>query len=148
MTRSTEASGSTAWAVRLRWSTCRPTRRNSIRFQSLLKIHQAVVGECPDWWGGVNCLDLPPREVFQHLAAEVAGVWVDHAEIDEQGAQQGRAEAIQAARSERGWQGLYFGGVAFKYQRPVEELEQAARLAARYMDVVTTGNWTRCACRR
>ena len=111
---------------------------HGIPFQSLLAIHHAVIQECPDWWVGVNCLDLHPSEVFQHLAAEVAGVWVDNAEIDEQGAQQGRAEAIQAARSESGWQGLYFGGVAFKYQRPVEELEQAARLAARYMHVVTT----------
>jgi len=29
-------------------------------------------------------------------------------------------------------------GVAFKYQRPVEDLASAARIAMRYMDVVTT----------
>ena len=39
--------------------------------------------------------------------------------------------------SER-WSGLYFGGVAFKYQRPVDDLAQAAMIAADYMDVVTT----------
>jgi predicted TIM-barrel enzyme len=33
---------------------------------------------------------------------------------------------------------LYFGGVAFKYQRKVEDLETAARIARAYMDVVTT----------
>ncbi|MBI2566855.1 MAG: hypothetical protein HYV63_07490 [Candidatus Schekmanbacteria bacterium] len=33
---------------------------------------------------------------------------------------------------------VYFGGVAFKYQRHVEDLEAACRVAARYMDVVTT----------
>lgn len=37
-----------------------------------------------------------------------------------------------------GWQGLYFGGVAFKYQRAVGDLATAARLATHYMDVVTT----------
>jgi len=57
---------------------------HGIPFQSLLAIHHAVIQECPDWWVGVNCLDLHPSEVFQHLAAEVAGVWVDNAEIDEQ----------------------------------------------------------------
>lgn len=33
---------------------------------------------------------------------------------------------------------LYFGGVAFKYQRHVEDFESACRVATRYMDVVTT----------
>ena len=33
---------------------------------------------------------------------------------------------------------MYFGGVAFKYQRHVEDLDTACRIAARYMDVVTT----------
>ncbi len=45
---------------------------------------------------------------------------------------------VARARQESGWDGLYFGGVAFKYQRPVEDLTSAARIAARYMDVVTT----------
>ena len=40
----------------------------------------------------------------------------------------------------RTWEGLYFGGVAFKYQRevPPEKLGDAAKLASKYMDVVTT----------
>jgi predicted TIM-barrel enzyme len=33
---------------------------------------------------------------------------------------------------------MYFGGVAFKYQRHVEAVGHAARIASRYMDVVTT----------
>ena len=33
---------------------------------------------------------------------------------------------------------MYFGGVAFKYQRPVNEWAKAARIAVNYMDVVTT----------
>jgi predicted TIM-barrel enzyme len=58
--------------------------------------------------------------------------------IDERESLQVEAEAIQAAREQSGWQGLYFGGVAFKYQRTVKDVGRAARLAAEYMDVVTT----------
>ena len=45
-----------------------------------------------------------------------------------------------AIRAESGWSGLYFGGVAFKKQRPVAEADYAAAaaIAARHMDVVMT----------
>ena len=33
---------------------------------------------------------------------------------------------------------LYFGGVAFKYQRPVDDLAEATTKASRFIDVVTT----------
>jgi predicted TIM-barrel enzyme len=92
----------------------------------------------PDWWIGVNCLDLSPSQVFEVITDEVAGVWVDNAMIDERESRQVQAEAIQLAREQSGWQGLYFGGVAFKYQRFVTDVGRAARLAAEYMDVVTT----------
>jgi len=35
---------------------------------------------------------------------------------------QPEADAVLAAIRETGWPGLYFGGVAFKYQRPVDDL--------------------------
>ena len=48
------------------------------------------------------------------------------------------ADEILEARDAIGWMGLYFGGVAFKYQRRVNNLRSAARNARDYMDVVTT----------
>jgi predicted TIM-barrel enzyme len=107
-------------------------------FTELLDIHQSVSSEFPGWWIGVNLLDLPPEEVFRELGEEVSGVWVDNARIDERYEPQAEAEMIEAARVKSGWSGLYFGGVAFKYQRPVQDLARAARLAMDYMDVVTT----------
>jgi len=104
----------------------------------LLSIHQRVVAEHRDWWVGVNCLDLSPLEVIQRVDDTVAGVWVDNAMIDENAERQPEADALLVARKERAWPGLYFGGVAFKYQRAVEDLAKAATKAARYMDVVTT----------
>lgn len=104
----------------------------------LLVIHHAVSAEFPGWWIGLNCLDLAPWQVFGLIGIEVDGVWVDNAGIDERAETQVTAELIAEARNESGWPGLYFGGVAFKYQRPVADLERAAILATRYMDVVTT----------
>ena len=58
--------------------------------------------------------------------------------IDERTEVQENAARIQSARTESGFPGLYFGGVAFKYQRQVEDLERAAKISRTYLDVVTT----------
>lgn len=111
---------------------------HSIGVSELLEAHRRVVEEMPGWWVGVNCLGVHPRQVFGLLNDAVRGVWVDNAQIDERADQQPTGKAILGARATSGWQGLYFGGVAFKYQRTVEDLATAARVAAQYMDVVTT----------
>lgn len=105
--------------------------------EELLDIHQAVVAEQSGWFVGVNCLGLSAEGVFRLTGPDMAGVWVDDALIEESEVQP-RAERVLQAQRESGWQGLYFGGVAFKYQRPVRDLAAAARQAAPYMDVVTT----------
>lgn len=107
-------------------------------YGELLAIHRAVANEFPDWWIGVNCLDLAPWELFDKISPQVAGLWVDNAGIDETAREQPQAERVADARLRSSWQGLYFGGVAFKYQRQVADLGEAARLATRYVDVVTT----------
>ncbi len=106
--------------------------------EDLVAVHRRLHGEFPDCWIGVNCLDLDPEEVFTYLPGEVAGLWADDAGIDERTRDQPRAETIAGARRESGWNGLYFGGVAFKYQRRVEDVARAAAIATGYMDVVTT----------
>ena len=104
----------------------------------LLDVHAAVVAAQPDWWVGVNCLDLSPRETVERVSARVDGIWVDNALIDERSADQPAAASVTEAIAESGWPGLYFGGVAFKYQRPVEDLAVAVRSSIGYVDVVTT----------
>ena len=111
---------------------------HDIPYTALLKAHAAVAAAHTDWWVGVNCLDLAPVEVFRYLNEQVAGVWIDNACIDERTEAQCEAESILSARRTSGWQGLYFGGVAFKYQREIEDVASAASIAAGYMDVVTT----------
>jgi len=104
----------------------------------LLEIFGAVQAAFENRWIGVNCLDLKPTEVFRTIPAEVAGVWVDDAGIDERQEKQPFAEVVSAECAASGWAGLYFGGVAFKYQRTVTELATASEIASRHMDIVTT----------
>ncbi|MCR9119513.1 MAG: adenine phosphoribosyltransferase [bacterium] len=111
---------------------------HSMNANGLLTVHREVFREHPDWWIGVNCLDLHPAEVFTRIDETVAGVWVDNAMIDERSDSQPNAEKVLASIELARWPGLYFGGVAFKYQRSVEDVGQAAEHAARFMDVVTT----------
>ena len=55
-----------------------------------------------------------PNEIFDKITDDAAGVWVDNAMIDERAEHQSAPEKIVDARTRSGWQGLYFGGVAFK----------------------------------
>lgn len=111
-----------------------------------LPILKRVRAECPDVWMGVNFLAQPGRVAFPilgRLAAEgcqIDAYWADDACMDERQPSQTEAEAIAAIRAASGWQGMYFGGVCFKKQRPVDPAlnEYSARLALPFMDVVTT----------
>ncbi len=111
---------------------------HGIKYPALLDAYRAVVSTLPQWWIGINCLDLYPSDIFTHISSRVAGVWTDNALIHENMIQQPQAEDVLLAIQAAHWHGLYFGGVAFKYQHPVEDVALAASIAMRYMDVVTT----------
>lgn len=89
-------------------------------------------------WMGVNCLGLDAKESAQVMPADIDAIWTDNAHIDEKAEAQPYAEEVQAIFKHRLPHTLYFGGVAFKYQRPVVDLETAVRRAAPLMDVVCT----------
>lgn len=111
---------------------------HTISHEILLSVHHAVVREHSEWWVGVNCLGLVPEDVFQIISSDVAGVWAGCALIREDQDEQPAAVNTRAKQVDSGWRGLYFGGVAFKYQRQVRDYGLAARRAMPYMDVVTT----------
>lgn len=114
--------------------------------EAFLPILREVRREMPDFWLGVNFLAEDGRVGFATLGALASegarfqALWADDACLDERQADQPDATAIAAARAASGWSGMYFGGVAFKKQRPVADadLERAARLGADWLDVVTT----------
>ena len=101
-----------------------------------------------DVWLGVNFLGVTGREAFPVLGdladrgIRVDAYWADDARIDETEPADIQSEAaeIDRVRATCHWPGLYFGGTAFKKQRPVDpdRYAEAATLACNHMDVVTT----------
>jgi predicted TIM-barrel enzyme len=96
----------------------------------------------PALWIGINLLSRTPAEMLTAALTTpgtIDGIWSDNAGIDERVVSQ-RATVFGTDRRMTGWRGLYFGGVAFKYQReiPTEHLGRVATSAAPYMDVVCT----------
>ncbi|MGI9513975.1 MAG: hypothetical protein ACR2OL_13815 [Anderseniella sp.] len=100
----------------------------------------------PSLWMGINFLGVTGRDAFpvlgnlEHDGCLTDAYWADDACIQEHTGSQPEAEAISASRQASGWSGMYFGGTAFKKQRPVEpgHYEAAARNACSFMDVITT----------
>ena len=75
-------------------------------------------------------------------STRVDAYWADDARVDEgrDPTDQPEASEILQVKSSCGWDGMYFGGTAFKKQREVNPTDYAksARIACGYMDVVTT----------
>ncbi|MEM7440138.1 MAG: adenine phosphoribosyltransferase [Pseudomonadota bacterium] len=112
--------------------------------ETFLPIVREVRAQRPDLWLGLNFLAVTGLRAFPTLAdleaegCKVDAYWADDARIDETQDVQSEARAIQDARNS--WNGLYFGGTAFKKQRPVAEADYgaAAGIAQHWMDVVCT----------
>jgi uncharacterized protein len=111
---------------------------HSVSSVELLKIHHESKIRFPDFWMGINLLGEEPEEIFKMLDSKIDGLWVDNAYIDESNDNQYIPEVILNAKKISAWQGLYFGGIAFKYQKQVDDAGKAAAIAMNYMDVVTT----------
>ena len=116
--------------------------------EKLLPILVKVRDTYPSLWIGVNFLGVNVKGAFKVLSSLsqqgclIDAYWADNAGIDERVSlkEQVTADAIATARKASGWDGLYFGGTAFKYQRHVDDnvLGRAAEYASNFMDVVTT----------
>ena len=113
---------------------------------AFLPILRDVRAARPRLWMGCNFLAVTGRDAFpilgelQSNGTPIDAYWADDARIDETGRDQAEAEEIAAARTASGWSGLYFGGTAFKKQRPVDpsDWRAAAQQARPFMDAVTT----------
>jgi len=102
----------------------------------------------PDYWIGVNFLAVTGKNAFPVLAelgaeqTRVDAYWADDARIDEKSPADKQAEADEIIQTKKscGWNGLYFGGTAFKKQREVDPADygKSASIATSFMDVVTT----------
>ena len=105
----------------------------------VVKLAEETRSEYPKLWIGLNLLGYSPVEVLEK-APWIDGIWSDNAGYDHPASSLPYAEELAARRRELEWEGLWFGGVAFKTQRrvPRDRWGAVAAEAARHMDVVTT----------
>lgn len=105
----------------------------------LLGIHILAKQYFPKLWIGINILGVEPNTVLEISHKPLNGIWADDAGIHED-AVYVKAERFRKNREHRNWQGIYFGGVAFKGQKPVTmaNLANVAKSAVPYVDVITT----------
>ena len=112
--------------------------------EQFLPIIRDVRSERPELWMGINFLAVTGRQAFPQLVqleqtgCRIDAYWADDARIDERSETQ--AEAREISEAKQGWDGMYFGGTAFKKQRPVasSDFARVAGIARDWMDVVTT----------
>ena len=109
-------------------------------YAKLFQIYKSLRNIYPSSWIGINCLDLDPIQIIEKMPKSVDGVWVDNAFINEDldVLEQDYAITVKKSMELHNWKGLYFGGVAFKYQKKVKDLIKATEIASYYMDVITT----------
>lgn len=111
----------------------------AINADRLLDLYQKIRSQYPTLWLGLNLLDVDVHSILPHLPADLNGYWSDISDVQLHG-DCAYAEAVNTLRKTVTFKGLYFGGVAFKYQAPVSytDLAPTAQKATHYMDVVTT----------
>ena len=109
---------------------------HQVSHEELIEISKSAKQRFPEFWIGVNSLGHAPTELFEHH--HIDGIWVDNAGIEESSEDQYFAHQTLESRMKLGWKGTYFGGVAFKYQRQVNDLTRVTQIASDLVDVITT----------
>lgn len=106
---------------------------------------EKVQSKYPEIWKGVNYLCDNARALSRlHNQSKliISGLWCDDGMIIDNEDIPLEADLfsdkMKEGRKNGKWNGLYFGGVAFKYQKPVKNIDFVARVAKEYIDVVTT----------
>ncbi|MCP5074090.1 MAG: adenine phosphoribosyltransferase [Rhodobacteraceae bacterium] len=116
--------------------------------EEFLPIVKATRDRFADIWLALNFLAVTGKSAFpiiedlQSGGCPIDAYWADDARIDERLGLHEQVEAREIADIYKScrWNGLYFGGTAFKKQREVapEDYGASAALAPDFMDVVTT----------
>lgn len=97
-----------------------------VSIQDLLKCSTKVKEKYPNMWVGVNMLGIPTHIALSNPLTGIDGLWCDATISNEQ------------AKKVRNFKGMFFGGLAFKYQSQPTDLESACEEATLATDVATT----------
>lgn len=107
--------------------------------RSLMAMYRHVRDHYPTEWIGLNFLGETNYNAMGYIDETVSGLWVDDAGFKETLHPTDELRFLAEQRKKNPlWCGLYFGGVAFKYQKTVGDVGRAAQLTAPFVDVVTT----------
>ena len=98
-------------------------------FQTI-ELANEVLEKYPDLWIGLNLLGYLPSNALGMIPTGIKGIWADSSEDEE----------FPLVKEQLNWDGFFFGGVAFKYQKhvPLYEISSACEDAIKIVDVVTT----------
>ena len=97
-----------------------------VSIQELLKCAYRIKEEYTDMWVGVNMLGMPTHIALSNPLVGIDGLWCDATISSNQ------------AKQVRSFRGLFFGGLAFKYQSQPTDLESACKDAKFATDVACT----------
>jgi len=93
---------------------------------SLIQCAYRVKVEFPSLWVGINMLGLTAEEALTTPLNGIDGIWADS------------SLTLDKVSVCHNFQGLFFGGLAFKYQPQPADLKTACEDATRVTDVATT----------
>lgn len=114
---------------------------HAIDARRLCAIYDMVSRTHPGKQIGLNFLDRPPEQAFCILPISAFALWVDDAGVHANAMRPTQFAEYRLNERRRiipHWKGLYFGGVAFKYQEKSGDPSEEAQLAAPFVDVITT----------
>lgn len=97
-----------------------------VSVQELLMCTYKVKDQYPNLWVGVNMLGMPTHISLSNPLFGIDGLWCDDTISNEQ------------ATKVRAFKGMFFGGLAFKYQSQPTDLESSCKEAILATDVATT----------
>ena len=97
-----------------------------VSVHDLLICANKVKKEYPDMWVGVNMLGIPTHIALTNELKGIDGLWCD------------ATISAAEAKSVRQFKGMFFGGLAFKYQPQPTDLESACNEAKLATDVACT----------
>ena len=103
---------------------------HNVEVDELLRSACKVKNIFPDLWVGVNMLGLTTEESLARSPIGIDGIWCDSSLEPHQG------HSYQSYK--RKHNGMFFGGLAFKYQPQPKDLQTACELSKLVTDVATT----------
>lgn len=98
----------------------------TLDYNGLINLAREIKVQYPKLWIGINLLDINANQAISLNLNFIDALWIDG------------SISVDDYKLFRKFKGLHFGGLAFKYQRQPDNLEEACKVATITTDVATT----------